>query len=185
MGYNQRGEQRYAAATATTTARAYGAAAAAAEVFRYRATRCHRGAATARVNWSEVAGSGANGSAPGAPVVMVTRGVVDSRPRWRGERRAATNTTTTTTTAAATDSSSTVAPLVVVYARRRRRRRAPVYPAVGSTNLTRWPAGQFTPIWDRGRQVSERSKHPPKRARSSSSILTRARARSYTYSVVS
>lgn len=29
---------------------------------------------------------------------------------------------------------------------------------VGSTNLTRWPAGQFTPIWDRGRQVSERSK---------------------------
>jgi len=51
--------------------------------------------------------------------------------------------------------SSTVA-FAVVYARRRRRR-APVSP-VGSTNLTRWPAGQFTPIWDRGRQVSERSK---------------------------
>ncbi|KAL5241716.1 hypothetical protein ACI65C_009126 [Semiaphis heraclei] len=47
--------------------------------------------------------------------------------------------------------SSTVA-FAVVYARRRRR--APVSP-VGSTNLTRWPAGQFTPIWDRGRQVSE------------------------------
>lgn len=44
----------------------------------------------------------------------------------------------------------------VVHARRCRgaAHRSPV----GSTNLTRWPAGQFTPIWDRGRQVSERSK---------------------------
>jgi len=88
------------------------------------------GAATVRVNWSEVAGSGANGSAPGAPVAM------------------------TTAVEGSGGGSSTVA-FAVVYARRRRR--APVSP-VGSTNLTRWPAGQFTPIWDRGRQVSERSK---------------------------
>lgn len=39
---------------------------------RRRRRRCHRGAATARVNWSEVAGSGANGSVPGAPVAMAT-----------------------------------------------------------------------------------------------------------------
>lgn len=55
-------------------------------------------AATVRVNWSEVAGSGANGSAPGAPVVMVTA-------------------------VAGSGGSSTVA-AAVVYARRRRR--APV-----------------------------------------------------------
>lgn len=102
--------------------------------FRRAVLRVSPGAATAGANWSEVAGSGANGSVPGAPIVMVT----PRRQRWWEAAAAA------------------AAALSSVYARRRRRR-APVSP-VGSTNLTRWPAGQFTPIWDRGRQVFERSK---------------------------
>jgi hypothetical protein len=86
-------------------------------------------AATVRVNWSEVAGSGANGSAPGAPVVMVTA------------------------VAGSGGSSTVAAPPSCTHAAAAAHRSP-----VGSTNLTRWPAGQFTPIWDRGRQVSERSK---------------------------
>lgn len=89
-------------------------------------------AATARVNWSEVAGSGANGSAPCAPVGMVTA-----------------------VAGAATAAAQSPLPSPHTYAAAAvAAHRSPV----GSTNLTRWPAGQFTPIWDRGRQVSERSK---------------------------
>lgn len=113
--------------------------------FRRAVLRVSPGAATAGVNWSEVAGSGANGSVPGAPIVMVTR----RQRRWEAAAAAA-------------------AALSSIYARRRRRR-APVSP-VGSTNLTRWPAGQFTPIWDRGRQVFERSKIPRRSSSSSSSV---------------